>query len=112
MRPTGIRLALGGFDAIPTDREWRPRKMNSFEAIVLEAAEAVAGATALNAKSPLFGQDGVLDSVGLVSLIVAIEQSVEESHGVTLTLASEKAMSRRSSPFATVGTVVNYLEQL
>ena len=63
-------------------------------------------------KSPgtaLFGSGGRLDSLGLVSLIVAIEQAVEDQLAVTVVLADEKAMSQRSSPFQTVGALAGYV---
>ena len=63
-------------------------------------------------KSPetaLFGRTGRLDSLGLVSLIVAIEQAVEDELGASVVLADEKAMSQRSSPFRTVGALGAYV---
>jgi len=63
-------------------------------------------------KSPetvVFGRDGRLDSLGLVSLIVAIEQAVEDELAVSVALADEKAMSQRSSPFRTVGVLAAYV---
>jgi acyl carrier protein len=57
----------------------------------------------------LFGRDGRLDSLGLVGLIVAIEQALEDELGASVTLADEKAMSQRSSPFRTVGTLGAYV---
>ena len=66
----------------------------------------------LRAKAPLFGDTGVLDSIGLVTLIVAVEQSIEDELGTILTLADEKAMSQRNSPFRTVGTLADYISLL
>jgi acyl carrier protein len=60
----------------------------------------------------LFGQAGALDSLGLVSLIVAVEQSVENELGATVTLADEKALSQRNSPFRSVATLTEYIGQL
>ncbi|MFA5033439.1 MAG: acyl carrier protein [bacterium] len=57
----------------------------------------------------LFGKLGVLDSLGLVNLIVAIEQRIEEEFGITITLADEKAMSQKNSPFRTVKTIMDYV---
>jgi D-alanine--poly(phosphoribitol) ligase subunit 2 len=59
--------------------------------------------------TPLFGRAGRLDSLGLVNLIVAIEQAVEDDLGATVTLADEKAMSQRSSPFRTAGILAAYV---
>ena len=60
----------------------------------------------------LFGQSGQLDSLGLVNLIVATEQKIEEEFGVAMTLADEKALSHESSPFRTIGTLVDYISLL
>ena len=66
-------------------------------------------------KSPdtvLFGRSSKLDSLGLVTLVVAIEQKIQEDFGVTLTIADEKAFSQKSSPFRTVGTLAEYVTSL
>lgn len=60
-------------------------------------------------ETALFGRAGRLDSLGLVSLIVAIEQAVEDQLAVSVVLADEKAMSQRSSPFQTVGSLAAYV---
>ena len=60
----------------------------------------------------LFGESGKLDSLGLVNLIVTTEQQLEEIFDVTLTLADEKAMSQKNSPFRTVGTLSEYISKL
>lgn len=61
--------------------------------------------------APLFGGEGVLDSIALVTLIVAIEQALEDELDVVLTLADEKAMSQQRSPFQTVETLASYIQQ-
>jgi acyl carrier protein len=62
--------------------------------------------------APLFGQDGVLDSLGLVSFVVAVEQAIESEFGIALTVADEKAMSQEHSPFRTIGALAKYVEDL
>ena len=62
--------------------------------------------------TPLFGRDGILDSVGLVSLVVAVEQAIEDRWGVSVSLADEKALSQRQSPYRTVGSLAQYAGQL
>jgi len=59
----------------------------------------------------LFGEGGVLKSIELVNLIVAVEQAVEDHFNVFLTLADEKAMSQRTSPFRTIGSLAAYIEK-
>jgi len=60
----------------------------------------------------LFGESGKLDSLGLVNLIVATEQKLEELFEISITLADEKAMSQKNSPFRTVGTLTEYISKL
>lgn len=60
----------------------------------------------------LFGDGALLDSIGLVNFIVTTERIVEEVTNKSVTLASEKAFSRRQSPFRTVGTLADYIEEL
>jgi acyl carrier protein len=60
----------------------------------------------------LFGGDSLLDSLGLVSLIVLIEEEIEYKYNLSVVLADEKAMSRRTSPFARVSYLVDYIFEL
>ncbi|TKB56493.1 MAG: hypothetical protein E8D49_15465 [Nitrospira sp.] len=60
----------------------------------------------------LFGHGAVLDSFELVRLILSVETRIDEEFDVVVTLADEKAMSQRSSPFRTVETLANYIVQL
>ncbi len=61
----------------------------------------------------LFGLDGVVDSLGLVHLIVGVEQAVNDRFGAAVALASEKAISMEHSPFQTVGRLIDFVvEQL
>jgi acyl carrier protein len=64
-----------------------------------------------SADTALFGHAGALDSLGLVNLIVAVEQAVEDELGASVTLADEKAMSQSASPFRTVGTLAEYVRR-
>jgi D-alanine--poly(phosphoribitol) ligase subunit 2 len=60
----------------------------------------------------LYGNQATLDSVGLVTLIVAVEQAIEDEFDATITLADEKAMSQKNSPFRTIGTLADYIVSL
>jgi len=57
----------------------------------------------------LVGDGAVLDSLGLVQLIVEVEQRIEQAHEVSVTLANDKAMSQRNSPFRTVGILSDHV---
>ena len=60
----------------------------------------------------LYGGEGALDSLALVSLIVDVEQLLEDEFGLSLVLADERAMSTRRSPFRSVGTFCDYVSVL
>lgn len=59
--------------------------------------------------TPLYGQSGTLDSLGLVSLILDVEEAVNEQTGRNLVLADERAMAQHHNPFLTVGSLANYI---
>ena len=58
------------------------------------------------------GHDSVLDSLGLVNLIVSLEQSINDELDVEITLADERAMMMASSPFRSVSTLTEFIETL
>ena len=60
----------------------------------------------------IIGKGGKLDSVGLVTFIVAVEQMIEDEFEVPMTLADERAMSQNQSPFRTVRTLAEYIAML
>ncbi|MGB7157928.1 MAG: hypothetical protein WBD40_07665 [Tepidisphaeraceae bacterium] len=60
----------------------------------------------------LYGSQGALDSLALVSMIVAVEQSIQDAFNVPIGLADERAMSQRNSPFKSVGSLAEYAHGL
>lgn len=60
----------------------------------------------------LFGDSGMLDSLALVALVVAVEQAIEDELGVSLSLADEKALSQKRSPYRTIGSLADYARGL
>jgi D-alanine--poly(phosphoribitol) ligase subunit 2 len=66
----------------------------------------------LNPDTQLFGRGSKLDSLGLVNLIVLVEEKAADTFGKTVTIADERAMSQKSSPFRTVRTLAEYLFSL
>jgi len=60
----------------------------------------------------LFGEGGVLDSLALVSVVTDLEEEIHDEFNKHITLADEKAMSQKSSPFSTVETLTEYIYKL
>ncbi len=87
------------------------------EAAVLDAIDEI------NAQQPagkvvkksldavLYGAGGGFDSLGLVNVVVAVEERVEAFAG-PVTIADDRAMSREHSPFATPGALIDYVTAL
>jgi len=63
-------------------------------------------------RTVILGRDGKLDSLGLVNLIVALEEKLNDRLKMDITLADERAMSQESSPFKSVTTLLDYISQL
>ena len=56
----------------------------------------------------LLGEGSMIDSFGLVTLILAFENAIEVRTGELVELADDRALSRRNSPFRTLGTLATY----
>jgi len=61
--------------------------------------------------APLFAPESALDSLGLVSLLIDIEEALSD-RGVDVTLSDARAMSPTLSPFRSVPALVDYIVQL
>ena len=58
----------------------------------------------------LFGKDSVLDSMGLVNVIIDVESRFLDEN-IEISLTSESAMSRRNSPFRTIETLAEFIKE-
>lgn len=59
----------------------------------------------------LYGQNGHLDSMGLVSFLIDVEESLQDCD-IQISLSDEKAMSQTNSPFRNVQTLTDYIDTL
>ncbi len=60
----------------------------------------------------LSGAMADLDSLGLINLIVATEQKIQEKFNLLINLADERAMSLPDNPLRTVETFADYITLL
>jgi len=60
----------------------------------------------------LYGKNSRLDSLGLVNLIVEVEQKIQDELGESIDLTDEKALSQKNSPFLSVQTLSDYIASL
>jgi acyl carrier protein len=91
---------------------------NQIEAIIIEAlqdlnddieSESLENPTK---ETKIFGEEGALDSLALVSLISDLEETIHDDFGKEVTLADEKAMSATTSPFRDVKSLSAYIKSL
>jgi len=77
------------------------------------ANEARDGASQLvvSAEAPIFGPDSPLDSLGLVALLLDVEDALRD-RGCPVVLSDERAVSQKRSPFRSVTTLVDYIGTL
>jgi len=57
----------------------------------------------------LYGNNSSLDSLGLVNLIVNVEEKINSEYDTSIVIADEKAMSQKNSPFKSVDTLAEYI---
>lgn len=60
-------------------------------------------------QTPLFGRGTSLDSLAFVSLLVDVEQQVNEQLSILITLADDRALSQKKSPFRTIRSLTDYI---
>ncbi len=61
--------------------------------------------------APIFGPGSRLDSLGLVALLIEVEEALQEA-GHYVTLSDARAMSRSQSPFRDVPALVAFIADL
>ena len=63
------------------------------------------------ADAPIFGPDSTLDSLGLVGLLLDVEEGLQ-AIGCDVVLSDERAVSQKRSPFRNVNSLVTYVSTL
>lgn len=77
----------------------------SIRALILEILPGAEGKI-------IFGEGGMLDSLGLVNFLADLEYTVGVKYGREIVIASERAMSRARSPFRDVDTLAEFVGEL
>jgi hypothetical protein len=63
---------------------------------------------AVSPDAPIFGAGSPLDSLGLVTLLLDLEEALRE-RGYAVVLSDERAVSQPRSPFCSVPALVGYI---
>ena len=85
--------------------------MENISTLIIDALKETESEVFSNADldTEIFGGKGTLDSLGLVTFLINLEQKIEDEFGKNITIADEKAMSAKNSPFRTVTTLELFL---
>jgi acyl carrier protein len=89
----------------------------AIQEVVLQAIRAAnlardpAAQLVISPDAPIFGAESPLDSLGLVALLMDIEEGLQDL-GCDLNLSDERAVSQTRSPFRTVRSIVAYIGTL
>ena len=62
----------------------------------------------LDADTVLLGDEGCLDSLALVLLVVGLEEAIEDQYDEIVKLADEKAFSQKHSPYRTIRSLADF----
>ncbi len=62
--------------------------------------------------APLYGVAGKLESLDFVTLVMEVEEKIKAEFGVDITIADEHLLSKQQSPFSSVRTLTEYLEEV
>ena len=65
-----------------------------------------------NSKTKLYGGNGAMDSLALVSFIADLEDKISDEFEKDIILADEKAMSAKTSPFRNIESLTSYIKSL
>ncbi len=66
----------------------------------------------INDETVLLGENSVLDSFDFVSFVSSLEEKISDSFDKSITVVSEKAFSKKYSPFKTIDRIVDFIIEL
>jgi acyl carrier protein len=75
----------------------------------LNAVQASGQAVDKSPRTVLVGDQAVVDSLGFVNLIVALEQQLEEEVGIPIPLTENPDLMEEGGPCSTLGKLTEYL---
>src|SRR5213594_191154 len=62
--------------------------------------------------APLYGATGKLESLDIVTLVMEVEEKINAEFGTDITIADEHLLSKQKSPFSSLRTLIEYLEEV
>lgn len=66
----------------------------------------------INDETILLGENAVMDSFDFVSFVSTLEEKIADEFDKSITVVSEKAFSKKYSPFKTIDRIADYIIEL
>ena len=66
----------------------------------------------INDETILLGENAVMDSFDFVSFVSTLEEKIVDEFDKSITVVSEKAFSKKYSPFKTIDRIADYIIEL
>ena len=87
---------------------------NDIEQLIIECCEnhpafIENGKKDANKDTILLGSKSILDSLGLIGLLIDIEEELSSRIDKPVQLLDEKALSEKNSPFRTIGSLSDFI---
>jgi acyl carrier protein len=78
--------------------------------IICQVVREVPGAPEnVDENTRLFGSEGFLDSLKLVNVVLDTEQQINDSYNLAISLADDRSVSQKRSPFRSVASLADYI---
>ena len=77
-----------------------------------ETQESTGKSFDLGPETVLLGEGAVLDSFDFVSFVAVLEEKIADAFDKNITIVSEKAFSKKYSPFKTVDRITDFVQEL
>jgi hypothetical protein len=88
---------------------WSPKEL---ETVVLDTIGSInPGLVAVSAETALMGESAILDSVGLVTLLVSLEERLEGAVDLAASFLAQQNPDSSEHPFRTVGSLAVHLSE-
>jgi len=62
-------------------------------------------------KTLLTGSDAALDSLGLITFILSVEQKIQEQFNLQISLSNENIIQSNNGPLRSVGSLIKYITE-
>ena len=89
---------------------------DSIEKIIFDTIDQINDDLGVNiikaSDSDLVGGESPLDSLGVITLLMELENNIEDSFGIELTLVNDDVLSNEKNPLSNVNTLKIHLEKI